>query len=98
MNIDNNTSLNCIKYIEDDGSVTLSLEKFDIVVNANNYNDAISKIVKELKDYIDDYIAEPDYWSTDSRRKSQVQFLSELFKNTKEDKIKEIIRSRNGKN
>jgi hypothetical protein len=93
-----NITLNCIKYIEDDNSVTLSLEDFDIVVNEFSYDDAIASIIQDLKEYVSDYMDEPEYWSTDIKRKQQIEWLVKLFDMNNEDEIKDIITCRNGKN
>lgn len=88
-----NYSLNCMKYIENDQSVTLSLQDFDIVVNEDNFEKAIKSVINELKEYVNDYLSEPEYWCTDKERKREVEFLHKLFKN---DKIRDIIKCRNG--
>lgn len=77
----NKPLISCIKYVEDDGSITLSLQDFDIVVNEDNFEKAIKSVINELKEYVEDYLIEPEYWSTDKERKSQVQFLLQLFHN-----------------
>jgi hypothetical protein len=40
---------------EDDGTVTISLEGFDLVVNAPDLDQAVWKIAEELIDYSQDY-------------------------------------------
>ncbi|WP_061328765.1 hypothetical protein [Clostridium botulinum] len=90
-------SLNCMKYIENDGSITLSLQEFDIVVNEDNFEKAIKSVINELKEYVEDYLNEPEYWGTDKERKQEVKFLYNLFENFKNDEIRDMIKCRNGK-
>ena len=91
-------SLNCIKYIEDDNSITLSLQDFDIVVNEDNFEKAIFSIINELREYVEDYFDEPEYWSVDKERKQEVEYLYKLFRDFKSDEIRDMIKCRNGEN
>ncbi len=93
-----NCSLNCIKYLENDGSTTLSLQDFDIVVNEDNFENAIKSIINELKEYVEDYMNESEYWCRDKERKQEVDFLYKLFKKFNDDEIRDIIRCQNGEN
>ena len=69
----------CAKYMEDDNSVTLSLDNFDIVVNGKNVNEAKKLLIEDLREYVEDYMSEPEYWSKDINRKKQVEYLVNLF-------------------
>lgn len=76
--------MNVLIYVEDDKSITLSLEFIDIVVNGKTYMDAKILLIKDLKDYVQDYIKEPGFWGKDKVRKKQVETLIKLFMTDKQ--------------
>ena len=47
---------NARKYVEDDGSVTLSLEDIDIVVNCNDEESAKKRLAADIKEYAEDIV------------------------------------------
>ena len=56
-----------IKYIEDDGSVTISLDTIDLVENAPTYDEAIMLLSKSILVYANDYYDDFSYWSRGKR-------------------------------
>lgn len=55
---------------EEDGSITITLEDFDLVVNAPDHNQALLKMAEELVDYSQDYFDQfALYFKTINRKK-----------------------------
>ena len=55
---------------EEDGSITITLEDFDLVVNAPDQNQALLKMAEELIDYSKDYFDQfALYFKTTNRKK-----------------------------
>lgn len=61
------------RYVEDDGSVTLSLQNFDIVVNDIDNQSAMDSLVKELKEYALEFYEDIEFWGSDKNRREQLK-------------------------
>ena len=55
------------KYIEDDGSITLSSDSIDLVENAKSESEAILQLSKSILEYANDYYNDFSYWSRGNR-------------------------------
>lgn len=66
---------NADKYIEKDGSVTLSLREIDLVVNSDSEDDAKDKLIIEIKDYAEDYYDNFQSWSNSPNRQGHIPFV-----------------------
>lgn len=86
------------RFVEKDGSITLSLVDFDIVVNADKENDSIDLLIKELREYAEDYYNEIEYWSSDKNRKNQFPGILKVLMSNREDELKETFLCLIGKN
>lgn len=86
------------KFIEDDNSVTISLEKFDLVVNGENEEEAISLIIKSLREYALEYYEDIEFWSSDINRKKQMNSILKVLLVEDDNELKESIICRPGKN
>lgn len=55
---------------EEDGSITITIDGFDLVANTSDREQAILKIAEELIDYAEDYLNQfPLYFKSENRRK-----------------------------
>jgi antitoxin YefM len=91
-------SLNAQKFIEDNGSVTLSLNEIDLVVNADSEESAKTKLVLELKEYAEEYYNEFKLFSSAPNRKSHLPYVLKVLLLDDVFKIGAIIKCRPGKN
>ncbi len=66
------------KYIEDDGSVTLSLEEIDLVVNGFDEQNALDKLIEEIKEYFYEFIEEKNVWMNATNRRSHIRMAEEV--------------------
>lgn len=85
------------KSIESDGSVTLSAVDMDLVVNGLSEDDALDKMVIEIKTYANDYYDEFDLWSKAPNRKSHIPYVLKAL-SLNDSEIRRDIECLNGKN
>ena len=67
------------RYIEDDGSITLSLEEIDLVVNAGTDEAAKDALVSDLREYADDYYENYAAWSVAPNRKDHLPYVIKVL-------------------
>lgn len=86
------------QFVEDDGSITLSLIDMDIVANGKTPEDAKQILAQDIKDYAEDYYSDFELYSKAANRKAHLPYVLKalLAKSTKE--VEEAIECRNGKN
>lgn len=88
---------NARKYVEDDGSVTLSLEDIDIVVNCNDEESAKKRLAADIKEYAEEFYEEFSLWASAPNRKSHLPYVVKAL-TLDVDEISEDIVCLNGKN
>lgn len=89
---------NAIKYIEEDSSITLSLEAFDLVVNEPSEEEAINSLIKDLRVYANEYYEDIDFWSSDINRKKQINSILKILLTEDDTSLKEDILCQTGRN
>ena len=82
--------------IEDDGSVTLSLDEIDLTENAPDIPSAVSALARAILEYSQDYYNEFTYWSR-GYRKLHIPYVFKALILNDIDKIGELIKCRRGK-
>ena len=85
------------KYIEPDGSVTLSEDTLDLAVNAGNEELARKALAADIKEYAEDYYENYSAWSNASNRRSHIPYVLKAL-SLDVSKIEEELVCRNGKN
>ncbi len=85
------------KYVEDDGSVTLSADNIDIVVNGVNIETAKRAMAADIKEYAEDYYEHFATWSNAPNRKAHIPYVLKAL-SLDETAIMEELVCRNGKN
>lgn len=63
------------KFIESDGSVTLSLREIDIVENAETEDEAMTALKQSIIDYAKDFYEEFALWYSAPNRKKHVPYV-----------------------
>jgi len=82
--------------IEEDGSVTISLDEIELVENASDVPGAVSKLAHAILEYSEDYYKEFAYWSRGDR-KSHIPYVFKALILNDVDKIGGLIKCRRGK-
>ncbi|SKC89472.1 hypothetical protein [Maledivibacter halophilus] len=85
------------KYIEEDNSVTLALEDFDLIVNEEDEEKAIDSLVKDLREYSIEYYQDIEFWSSDLNRKKQMKSILKVLLIEDDNKLKESFICQVGK-
>ena len=62
------------QYIEDDGSITLSLDAIDLAENAPTEKEAIKRLSESILDYAVDYYNDFSYWNR-GNRESHIPYI-----------------------
>ena len=91
-------SFSAIEYIEDDGSITLSLNEIDLVENAENKELAVEALANSIREYAIDYYENFSYWSNASNRKGHIPYILKALLLDDIDKIGACISCQLGKN
>ncbi len=79
------------KYVEDDGSVTLSLHDFDIVVNGKDESSALDSLIKDLREYALEFYEDIEFWGSDINRKKQFKKILRVLLTDDDEEMKENI-------
>ncbi len=85
-----------LSYIEEDGSVTLSLNEFDLVVNAENKDAALDMLARDLQEYSEDFYKEFEYWHSAPNRKPHLPYIMNVLLQNNLEGIKNIIKCQAG--
>lgn len=86
------------KFIEDDGSVTLSLNEIDLVENAENETLAKQRLAEAIAEYADEFYSEFNYWSKAPNRKGHIPYVLKALILDDIDKIGACIECQAGRN
>ena len=86
------------KYVEEDGSVTLSLNELELVENGANEEDAINTLARAILEYSVDFYNEFNLWSTAPNKKCEIPYVFKALILDDIEKIGECIKCRVGKN
>ena len=85
------------KYVEEDGSVTLSLNEIDLVENGLDEQDARLKLGQSILEYSMDYYNEYEKYSHSPNRKEHIPYIFKALIADDPQKIGEMIQCQNGK-
>lgn len=86
-----------VKFIEEDGSVTLSLDEIDIVENGANEQEARMNLGKAILEYSLDYYQEYELYSHSPNRKQHIPYIFKALIMDDPKKIGEEIECQDGK-
>lgn len=86
------------KWIEEDGTVTLSLNEIDLVENGENEDAARFKLAQSILEYSVDYYNNYAVYSQSTNRKSHIPYIFKALIIDDAKQIGEIIQCQDGKN
>lgn len=92
-----NIAFSANEFIEDDGSVTLSLNEIDIVSHGKDHDEALDNLAADLEEYAQDYYSDFEYWFSGLNRKSHYPYIMRVLALDDREKLKGIITCRLGK-
>jgi hypothetical protein len=85
-------------FIEDDGSITLSLNEIDLIENASTETEAKLALAQAILQYAQDYYNEFQLWSTAPNRKNHIPYVLKALIIDDAHKIGDSIQCQRGKN
>ncbi len=86
------------KFIEDDGTVTLSLNEIDLIENGKNEQEARLNLAKSILEYSMEYYNNYELYSHSPNRKKHIPYIFKALIVDNPEKIGEIIQCQGGKN
>lgn len=86
------------KYVEDDGSVTLSLNEIDLVENGKDEMDARLKLSQSILEYSIDYYNDYAAYSHSPNRKKHVPYIFKALITDSPEKLGDMIKCQDGEN
>lgn len=86
------------KFIEDDGTVTLSLNEIDLIENGKNEQEARLNLAKSILKYSMEYYNNYELYSHSPNRKKHIPYIFKALIVDNPEKIGEIIQCQGGKN
>ena len=87
-----------LKYIEDDGSITLSLNEIDLVENGKDEQEARLNMGKAIFEYALDYYNEYEMYSHSPNRKKHIPYIFKALIMDDPEKIGDMLQCQDGKN
>lgn len=91
-------SFTAIKYIEDDGTITLSLNEIDLIENGENECEARLKMGMAILEYAMDYYNEYETYSHSPNRKKHIPYIFKALIIDSPEKIGDMLQCQDGKN
>ena len=86
------------KLIEEDGSITLSLNEIDLIENGKNEQIARLNLGKAILEYAQDYYEQYELYSHSPNRKQHIPYIFKALIMDNPEKIGEEIECQDGKN
>ena len=86
------------KFIEEDGSVTLSLNEIDLVENGKDEQEARLNLANAILEYSMEYYNEYEMYSHSPNRKKHIPYIFKALIIDNSEKIGEIIQCQDGQN
>ena len=93
-----NYTFDCTVYKEEDGTITLSSNMFDLVENGSTEEEAKSKMASGILEYAEDFYAEYEVWSIAPNRRSHIPYVYKALLLNDIGKIGDLIRCQSGEN
>mgnify|MGYP000050887177 CR=1 FL=1 len=82
-------------FIEDDGSVTLSMVDVDLVVNADTIEAAKSELINDLIEYAEEYYQNFELYSRSSNR--NLPLVMKVLTAASKEELEDAVQCQNGK-
>lgn len=82
---------NAMTFIEDDGSVTLSIRDFGIVADGDTKEEALNELAEFLIDYAEEYHSEFDLYYKSPNRRDHFPYIMNVLIQDDVDGVKDLI-------
>jgi antitoxin YefM len=78
-------------HIEEDNSITISLNEIDIVVNGSRFDKAMDILADDLVGYANDNCKDFDYWYSAPNRIDHLPYVMIILNQVHKEAIKKLI-------
>lgn len=85
------------RFVEGDGSITLSLNEIDLVENGMDDAEVLNKLSHAILEYAEDFYADFSYWGSAPNRKAHIPYVFKALFIGDTQKIAEGIKCQAGK-
>jgi hypothetical protein len=86
------------RYVEDDGSITLSLNEIDLVENGSDECDARTKLADAILEYANEYYDSYELYSHSPNRRPHIPYIFKALIVGDAQKIGDMIQCHDGEN
>lgn len=86
------------KYVEKDGSITLSLNEMDIIENGKNEKEARLNLAQSILEYSLEYYNDYQLYAHSTNRKKHIPYIFKALIIDDQEKLGDMIQCLNGKN
>ena len=83
---------------EDDGSITLSLDALDLVVNEKSLESAKKSLANDIEEYAEEYYANYESYSVSPNRRAHLPYVMKALIADSPQELEDAIECRAGKN
>ena len=83
---------------EDDGSITLSLDALDLVVNEKSLESAKKSLANDIEEYAEEYYANYERYSVSPNRRAHLPYVMKALIADSPKELEDAIECRAGKN
>lgn len=80
---------NC--YVEDNKTITLSLNEMDLVVNADSLENAKKKLAKDILEYSNEFYKDFSFWGNVPNRKNHIPYILKAIISNNVNEISKTI-------
>ncbi len=91
-------SFHAVRFTEEDGSVTLSLDEIDLVENAPTEEEARRCLAESILEYAKEYYENYSVWSHAPNRRGHIPYVLKALVTDDAAALEESIRCRDGRN
>src|SRR5699024_4697700 len=85
-------AFNAVYFVEENGSVTVSLDDFDIVENGDTKDEALDLLADELIEYAHEYMDNFNLYFNSPNRRNHFKFIMNVLIQENEEDVKELIK------
>lgn len=86
------------RYIENDKSITLSLDNIDLIENAPTEEEAKIKLAEEIKEYSEEFYNDIEFWGSAPNRRAHIPFVLKAIISNDINEIVGLIECQDGEN
>lgn len=83
-------------YPEEDGTVTVALDNFEIVENGDTENEALELVVDELIEYANEYLDNFNLYFNSPNRRKHFPFVMNVLTQNNQDDVKDLVKCQVG--